>query len=397
MFARKKLYRRAIRWRPRAAQALRLPVRNVPGCSVPGGGMPRRTQLPLRRPQETPFCGARHGFSLVELLVVIAIIGVLIALLLPAVESAREAARRTQCANNLKQIGIAAHNYYSVHQRFPVGADSMAWPAAPANLGGPAYFPYTFFRWSSLVHLAQFLEETNAYNAVDITVPLYTDTNGDLMTQNVHGVALVVPMFLCPSDSGQIVASGFGPANYVACAGTGVNGGSPLAADGIFFAASSTRLSQVSDGATQTALFSESVLGQELSLDNPQMDYKWLSLNIPYPVLTVGGCNGAQKWNYQDGRQFAWVSGEFRCALYNHYYLPNSTTPDCIGDIITGPKNPATNYSAYGWKAARSRHPAGVNLLMADGSVQFVLDQIDPFVWNAWGTRAGSEVFDSTQ
>jgi prepilin-type processing-associated H-X9-DG protein len=330
---------------------------------------------------------------LVELLVVIAIIGVLIALLLPAVESAREAARRTQCANNLKQIGIAAHNYYSVHQFFPVGADSKAWPAAPS---GAATFPYTFFRWSSLVHLAQFLEETNAYNALDITIPLYKDTNGDIMPQNVYGVALVVPLFLCPSDSGQIVSSEFAPTNYVACAGSGVNGGSPLAADGIFFANSNTRLSQVSDGATQTALFSESVLGQALSLDDPQMDYKWLTLNTAYPVLTVGECSGSQKWNYQDGRQFAWVSGEFRCALYNHYYLPNSTTPDCIGDIITGAKNPTTNYSAYGWKAARSRHPRGVNLLMADGSVQFVLDNVDPYTWEAWSTRAGDEVIVTT-
>jgi prepilin-type N-terminal cleavage/methylation domain-containing protein/prepilin-type processing-associated H-X9-DG protein len=357
------------------------------------GSRPSKRELPMRTPRDPSSRRRRYGFTLIELLVVIAIIGVLVALLLPAIESAREAARRTQCANNLKQIGIAAQNYYSVHQFFPVGADSKEWPTAPS---GPATFPYTFFRWSSLVHLAQFLEETNAYNALDITVPLYTDTNGDIMSQNTAGVAWVVPMFLCPSDSGQIVASQFAPANYVACAGTGVNGGSPLAADGIFFANSSTRLSQVSDGATQTALFSESVLGEALSQDNPQMDYKWMTLNLAYPVLTNAGCNGAQKWNYEDGRQFAWVSGEFRCALYNHYYLPNSTTPDCIGDIITGARNPSTNYSAYGWKAARSRHPAGVNLLMADGSVQFVLDQIDPVIWQAWGTRAGNEVIATT-
>jgi prepilin-type processing-associated H-X9-DG protein len=151
-------------------------------------------------------------------------------------------------------------------------------------------------------------------------------------------------------------------------------------------------LSQVSDGATHTALFSESVLGQALSLDDPQMDYKWLTLNTTYPMLTDARCNGAQKWNFEDGRQFAWVSGEFRCALYNHYYLPNSTTPDCVGDILVGASNAAINYSAYGWKAARSRHPGGVNLLMADGSLQFVLDTVDPYVWKAWGTRAGDEV-----
>lgn len=359
------------------------------------GSCPPKPRIPIGTARDPSFLRRRRGFTLIELLVVIAIIGVLVALLLPAIESAREAARCTQCANNLKQIGIAAQNYYSVHQCFPVGADSKEWATATAPYS-PSTFPYTFYRWSSLAHLAQFLEETNAYNALDLTVPLYKDTNGDLLAQNVNGVALVVPMFLCPSDFGQIVASQFAPTNYVACAGTGVNGGSPIASDGIFFAASSTRLSQVSDGATHTALFSESVLGQALSHDDPQMDYKWRTLNLAYPVLTDAECSGAQQWNYEDGRQFAWVSGEFRCALYNHYYVPNSVTPDCIGDIITGAKNPSTNYSAYGWKAARSRHPGGVSLLMADGSVQFALDIVDPALWQAWATRAGNEVISSS-
>jgi prepilin-type processing-associated H-X9-DG protein len=126
------------------------------------------------------------------------------------------------------------------------------------------------------------------------------------------------------------------------------------------------------------------------------MDYKWLTLNLAFPVLTDAECGGSRKWNFQDGRQFAWVSGEFRCALYNHHYLPNSATPDCVGDIITGPANVTTNYSAYGWKTARSRHPGGVNLLMADGSVQVVIDEVDPFIWKAWGSRAGNEVMPST-
>jgi prepilin-type N-terminal cleavage/methylation domain-containing protein len=358
-------------------------LQTTPGC------LPQMSTHPRLK-----FATSRRGFTLVELLVVIAIIGVLVALLLPAVQSAREAARRTQCTNNLKQIGIAAHNYYSVHQFFPVGADSKEWPAAP---GGPSTFPYTFYRWSSLVHLAPFLEETNAYNALDITVPLYTNTNGTILTQNINGVAQVVQLFLCPSDSGQIVASGFGPTNYVACAGSGVNGGSPIASDGIFFANSSIRLSQVSDGATQTALFSESVLGQAASHDDPQMDYKWLTLDLAYPVLTEAACSGAFQWNYEDGRQFAWVSGEFRCALYNHHYLPNSAAPDCIGDIITGARNPSTNYTAYGWKTARSRHPGGVCLTMADGSVRFVVDEVDQSVWAAWGTRAGNEIISIPQ
>jgi len=337
---------------------------------------------------------SRHvGFTLVELLVVMAIIGVLVALLLPAVQSAREAARRAQCINNLKQIGIAAHDYYTIHQAFPNGQDSELWPANPSNA-------YSFFRWSALVYLSQYMENTSAFNALDLSVPIYPNLNNIVSPQNAYGVALSVPMFLCPSDSGQTVSPQFAPSNYQACAGTGVNGGSPVASDGVFFVNSATRISQITDGPTHTALFSESILGNENTVGNggagdPQMDYRWFQLNTTHNVLTTGACTGAKYTNYEDGRQFGWVSGEFRCVLYNHYLPPNSPTFDCIGDIITG--KPATNYVTYGWKTARSRHPGGVNLMMADGSVQFVEDEVDPFVWTAWGTRAGGEILTTPQ
>ncbi len=151
------------------------------------------------------------GFTMVELLVVIAIVGILVGLLLPAIQAARESARRTACVNHLKQIGIAAQNFHDVNRAFPPGAESKPYPNAPSTA-------WTFYRWSSLAHLAPYLEEGNAVNLLDLSVPLYGTTFG-VTPQNVAGVALVVPLFLCPSDLAQVVSPGFGPTNYVACSG----------------------------------------------------------------------------------------------------------------------------------------------------------------------------------
>ena len=321
-----------------------------------------------------------RGFTLVELLVVIAILSVLIGLTLPGLSGARESSRRLSCINNMKQIGLAAKNYYGAHNSFPVGLESRQWAQAPTN-------PWTFYRWSSLAHLTPYLEQSNAYKALDLTLPLY-GTNFNITPDNVKGVALLVPLFLCPSDEGQPVSPQFGPSNYVACAGTGINGGSPLATDGTFFVNSHIRETQIVDGLSHTALFSESILGTldgTPSKNDPQVDYKF-TLTTP---LTTSSCASTQQWNVSDGRNFAWVSGEFRCCLYNHYFLPNQGTPDCIASGLGG--GVQTQFMAYGWKAAHSRHPGGVNLLLADGSVQTVSDDIDITIWKAYATRAGHD------
>ncbi len=91
-----------------------------------------------------------------------------------------------------------------------------------------------------------------------------------------------------------------------------------------------------------------------------------------------------------DPRGFAWVNGEYRCAMYNHYFTPNSSTPDCMGVMIFG--SPASRYRPFGWRAARSRHAGGVNVLMADGGVPFYNDNVDPLVWQALSTRATGDV-----
>ncbi len=220
----------------------------------------------------------RLAFTLVELLVVIAIIGVLIALLLPAVQAAREAARRASCANNLKQIGLATQNFYSAHCSMPPGATAKAWSDAPAN-------PWTFYRWSTLAHLTPFMENANVQNALDMTLPMY-GPNLAITPQNAPGLALVVNEFLCPTDLGGVVATGFGPTNYAACAGSGSGAGpggapptgyagSPWQTDGIFYVNSATTFRQITDGTSKTVAFSESVLGNATpgSATDPLTDY----------------------------------------------------------------------------------------------------------------------------
>lgn len=325
---------------------------------------------------------------------VIAIIGVLVALLLPAVQSARESARRTSCGNNLKQIGVAAQDYYSARNFFPVGMESKQDPALTT-------IPWSNYRWSALAHLSPYLEESNVYNMLTLTVPFY-GSNNQPSPENMLGISLMVPVFLCPSDEGQAVSPGYGPTNYAVCSGSGLNGGtnltntgtaagSPFNTDGIFFVNSRTRLSQVGDGSSHTALVSESLLGRDYAASispDPQVDYRfWWT--VP---LTDASCNSAQTFNFQNGRGFSWASGEYRCAMYNHYRAPNATAYDCMAPVVNpGPSGVQTNQTAYGWRAARSRHFNGVNLLMADGAVRFVENAVDITLWQGLATRNGGE------
>lgn len=319
------------------------------------------------------------GFTLVELLVVIAIIGILVGLLIPAIQASRAAAQRNACANNLRQLGLAAHNYLSAQGYFPNGSVAREFAADP-------FAEWTLYRWSALASLTPFLENTAAYNALDLTVPLYDRTSFDVRSENVDAVRIVVAEFLCPSDIGMRVSNEFGPTSYVVCTGSGMRGGTPRDTDGVFFINSQTNSAKITDGLSNTALASESLLGQPQSgHHDPQTEYKFI-LNAP---LTETQCRNSTLWNYSDPRGFAWVNGEFRCALYNHARAPNSDTPDCMGVQIGGTVQ--TRFTPYGWRTARSAHVDGVNLLLADGSLQFVADEIDSDIWLALSTIAGEE------
>lgn len=335
----------------------------------------------------------RRAFTLIELLVVIAIIAVLIALLLPAVQQAREAARRMQCRNNLKQLGLALHNYESSHRTFP------------PNLVPGGNYGYSAGNWGVLAYLSPYLDQTPIYNLMNLNAPTYAATAPYNIADanNALAASYVIPMFLCPSDKGQSLGGGYGvaslgPANYCANMGSGLNtlagapaNGSPYNADGVMFANSRVRIADITDGTSNTACMSESVLGdgaRNASGSTPpvsaQKSYAYLSTY--QGSLDDASCAGASSWNIQDLRQFLWYSGEIRNTSYNHYYTPNDDRWDCVTNAST------LGYTAIGWKAARSLHVGGVHLLLCDGSVRFVSEEIFTGTWRSLSTRAGGEI-----
>jgi prepilin-type N-terminal cleavage/methylation domain-containing protein/prepilin-type processing-associated H-X9-DG protein len=335
----------------------------------------------------------RNGFTLIELLVVIAIVGVLVALLLPAIQSVRESARRTSCSNNLKQLGLALAHYESARKSFPTGADSKIWEDGPT-------LPQTFYRWSTFAHLTPYLEEKAARNALDFSVPLFTNVAAVVAAQNRAGVALVIPSFLCPADIGTAVDTGFGPLNYAACTGDGTDGGSPFQTNGIFYINSKTRLRDITDGLSKTVALAESTLGSgaesfsgTVNKIDPQAAYAYV-FGTP---LTDSNCNSAVNFNWTNRRGYAWVNGEYRCGLFNNYLEPNAQRIDCMASVLNT-SDPTQLYAAYGWRAARSRHAGGVNVSLADGSVHFIPDGVNQRIWQAISTRAGGEaVVDPTR
>ncbi|AMV37529.1 DUF1559 domain-containing protein [Planctomyces sp. SH-PL62] len=335
----------------------------------------------------------RRGFTLIELLVVIAIIAVLIALLLPAVQAAREAARRIQCTNNLKQLGIALHNYHDSLGRLPYGAivaqKGNYW--YPTGEGGEHY------RYSALAMLAPFLEQTPIFGALNFNHPIYLP-DGSISPANSSLYATQISAFLCPSDTARVVQAGFAPANYMASAGDGMPGGSGMHnnPDGCFYYNSGVTFAAISDGLSQTAWMTESILGpggfnvaagtsinpREVMAQQPAVGIT----DLPPANLTLAECQSAAAGSsgYFNGqRGGSWAQGDFRHALYTHFLPPNSKTYDCLRG------------SDYAWKTGRSYHSGGVNVLFGDGTVRFVKDSIAPTTWAALGTRAGGEVVSS--
>ena len=335
-----------------------------------------------------------RAFTLIELLVVIAIIAVLIGLLLPAVQKVREAAARAQCQNNLKQLGLAMHNYEGAIGHLPSAFRSTV---PPAWKGLPPYF----FSWSALAELNPFLEQTNIYNTMDLTQPIYVPPNFNISLANQFAVQQIVKLFLCPSDKAQPVSVAYGepvigPTNYAVNVGTGTtNGGppfgSPLNSDGMFTSGTGFRITDVTDGSSNTAMMSESLLGDgPESVSGPmpsvpsavQMVYAYTGFGTP---LNDATCASATQWNVSNRRGFMWATGEMRCGSYNHYYTPNAPIYDCV-------TNDLTTITAFAFRAARSRHTGGVNVLFGDGGVRYINQGISLTTWRAMATRSGGEV-----
>lgn len=305
----------------------------------------------------------RRAFTIVELLVVVAIIGILIALLLPAVQAAREAARRMQCSNHLKQIGLAVQNYELTYTVLP-----------SARTGSPHL-------WSALAQILPYIEGGNVFRTIDFHY-------GVLQAQNAEAVQQIIPAYLCPSDaSPERLHPSFGPNNYVANAGTGLqNAGSfrpqdgPEMVDGVFFERSAVRLAEVTDGLSNTSAFSETTKGTGTDTTGPEpSDRRRQYGQAPQMTpVTDSLCAGLTFWSGQRGRE--WARGSYIYATFNHYYPPNFESPDCLAGNVMGRI------------AARSFHPGCVNVLFLDGHVRSVSDSVELATWRALATRAGGEV-----
>jgi prepilin-type N-terminal cleavage/methylation domain-containing protein/prepilin-type processing-associated H-X9-DG protein len=326
---------------------------------------------------------SRRAFTLIELLVVIAIIGVLIALLMPAVPSAREAARRAQCMNNLKQIGLALHNYHAAIGSFPVG---FLYPSQPI----PATTSPLQYRWSVLAQMAPFVEQAAIYNALNFDFALaYRPTSGNspfwpFHPANATAMATHVAVFLCPSDGAQAPSPTSGPTNYVFCTGDGSGGGDAIGANGTFILGPAINTAQIIDGTSHTIAGSEQLLGipgpysQTSPTPAPAPMARAFARVTAGPLTDSACAQAGAGWLLNKGA--GWWDGNYLNTLYNHHLTPNAPTADCIV------------YHNPGWKAARSQHPGGVNTLFCDGHVAFEKDTVQLGFWRSFATRAGGEV-----
>lgn len=356
----------------------------------------------LRRGYHDELPTHRAGFTLVELLVVIAIIGILIGLLLPAVQAARETVRRTQCANNLRQLGLAVHSYHDVHQKFPSGKAIDYRTSVP---GAPVYA-----RWSIHSQLLPFIEQNNLYDHIDFRLPPETPgMAGPVINfmpayQNpgrVNSVACrtLVSTFLCPSDASSVFGDWPGQNNYYANQGTSFlcdvseNQPSTIAprelANGPFYYLSTKRFGDIKDGTSNTVFFSEKRRGNGTA--DPQTDMLTMP-NTNTLEATYTACmslNPATATPLTSRQGYSWVMGEMCCTTYNHVAPPNSTT--CAGIGFPG------NMSNMAMQVPPSSFHSGdgVNCMMGDNSVRFAASHIDLTVWRAMGTVNGRESFEA--
>ena len=286
-----------------------------------------------RSPEEANMRQGRpNGFTLVELLVVIAIIGILVALLLPAVQAAREAARRTSCVNNEVQIALALHGYEFHFETLPAGS---------TNLTGPIRNEPQGLAISWIVRILPYMEENTLFKKFDMALGAYAPANAKVRAAEMVTIQ-------CPSEGGEFYNEAHTIANgsYMGCHN---DLEAPIDKDnhGVLFLNSQIRYSDIEDGSSKTLMLSEALVSKD---------------------------------------ELGWVSGT-RATLRNTGTKPNGNkSPDAAVD---GEKEPVNSLEVGGFS---SRHPGGVNTAFADGSVHFISDDIDMQLFQQLGNRADGQI-----
>ena len=328
----------------------------------------------------------RAGFTLVELLVVIAIIGVLVALLLPAVQAAREAARRVNCGNNVRQLGLAMHNYESAATRFP-----------PSIMIDPTR--QSHFRWSPLARILPYIEQSNVAAGFD-----FDDNYGNLMFNGQLFSSLRISNLICPSElrDEQRFTTGGAPEHYLT--NYGVNNGvwqvfDPAnvgAGPGAFIPGKGLQAREYGDGLSNTLMLAEVKGWQPYFRDGGGAPAT--APTLPNEICSLGGSFKA------DSGHTEWVDGRTHQSGFTAAFTPNSPGNCTIGGEMFDAdftswreRQPGidsdynTTSITYAAVTARSYHAGIVNVAMMDGSVLTVADEIDATVWRSAATRDGAE------
>jgi len=368
----------------------------------------------------------RRGFTLIELLVVIAIIAVLISLLLPAVQSAREAARRIQCTNNLKQLALALHNYSTATGAFPPGIDNTtADPTQP-----PPASLATWTAWSAQALLLPYVEQAPLYNAANFNWSCcYVNTQADRTNSTIYNTRIA--SFLCPSDG---IAGQQNINNYLGSIGTStIQYPADGNTTGVFRvynssnACNSVTISAITDGTSNTIAFGEGLVGDygknanyrgngmsgatdstggivpnTIAGNNSESDPKNVILalqacNAFWSSTALNTCSGYVPCDGVGLKQYngqLWALGERGYTLFNTVVPPNSKQYNWRSCRL-GASCPSCAPEGSSFINASSNHPGGCNFAFSDGSVKFIKDSISMQTYQALGTRAGGEVISS--